>query len=129
MPEDNKLSLDILLEMAESIPEKSVVSDVSDAKKFVIDNKIESGPYKVQSDLIYSLYKDWKNYKNLTSRVEFMKDFSLIFQKTKYKGKNYYYINPETLNITNDIAKNYENGIVRPKGLGNEKETSKKGSA
>jgi hypothetical protein len=129
MSEDKKTELQTLLEIAETLPQKEELDVLSDAKRFIITNKIESGPYKVQSSLIYDLYGEWKNYKKLDGKKSFLQDFGLVFQKIKYKGSIYYYLNAETLVIDDDILKQYPRGIVRPRGNTDVKEDKKeKGS-
>ena len=116
MSDTKKSDLEILLEMAETIPQSGEPDPLSEAKLFIIKSKIESGPYKVQASLIYDLYKEYKKYKKLDSKKAFLQDFGLVFQKTRYKGNIYYYLDAETLVIDDDIMKQYPRGIVRPRG-------------
>jgi|CXWL01.1.fsa_nt_gi hypothetical protein len=130
MSQDNKTELQILLEIAETIPQKGELDSISEAMLFIIKNKIESGPYKVQASLVYDLYCEWKQYKKVDNKKSFLHDFGLVFQKIKYKGNIYYYLNAETLVIDDDVLKSYPRGIVRPRGNTNVKEDKeKKGSS
>lgn len=126
MSEDKKSELETLLEIAESIPQKEELDSLSETKRFVIDNKIESGPYRVQASLIYDIYCDWKKYQRLEAKKTFFQDFGLIFQKVTTKGNVYYYLNAETLNIDIDILKTYPRGILRPRGNTNVREDKEK---
>ncbi len=126
MSEDKKDdALATLLEIASTAPENADVEPLSDVKRFVIDNDLKSGPYKVRAGVIFEMYKAWKNYKDLEKEQKFLTNFSKIFQKIKVKGLMYYYMDIENMNITEDMFDNYHHAVIRPKGYNNVKEDKK----
>jgi len=127
MSEDKKdeATLEMLLEIAATTPENMEVEPLSDVQRFIIDLDLKSGPYKVRSNVVYEIYKQWKNFNNIEPKNKFLTNFSKIFQKQKVKGLIYYYMDIENMNITEEMFDQYPNAVIRPRGYNDVKEDKK----
>jgi hypothetical protein len=94
------------------IKEKTTIN-LTEAQRFVNHFKIVEGKDKLDTDVLYQLYFDWRktvtnkrNGTKMLTRNQFTHDFSKFFKMTRYndKGirKQHYYLNRLCFNIFSD---------------------------
>lgn len=102
---DKDISIEELLEMAETEPEKEIAPKkaLSEAHMFVLANDIkESDTEKVRAAAIYELYCHWKKNKNLQSYTKFFTDFGKLFKRKQGANYVYYFVDPEPFDLSEE---------------------------
>lgn len=115
MSSDNKTDIEKLLEIAKTPTQVSPqdIKPLSEAHRFALHYEIKPGEYKVRSALIYEMYKNWKNGKNLQTKTKFFSDFAKIFQKFKNSDYIFYMLDPTPFNLDDEAYEKIRDAIKK----------------
>lgn len=99
----SEMTLEELAQLAKTpLKEDETLAKLPVIRRFIIQDELENGDYKVPAVLIYDRYKDWcqSNQMQIKGYVAFFKEFKHYFKRVQQRDGIFYILSPKGFDLS-----------------------------